>query len=76
MIIVVYSNNIIYCYYYCEKPTSSRTGEPESVVANNILQSLCLILHRENARAILRRRPCQLSGDGVDILTAAVTATA
>ena len=58
------------------KLTSSRTGEPESVVANHILQSLCLILHRENARAILRRRPCQLSRDGIDILTAAVTATA
>ena len=40
------------------KLTSSRTGDPESVVANHILQSLCMTLHRENPRAILRRRPC------------------
>ena len=58
------------------KLTSSTTGEPESLVANHILQSLCLTLHRENARAILRRRPCQASRDGLDYLTAAVTATA
>ena len=58
------------------KLASSRTSEPESVVANNILQSLCMTLHRKNARAILRRRPCQMSREGIDVLTAAVTATA
>ena len=58
------------------KLTSSRTGAPESLVANHILQTLCLTLHRENARAILRRRPCLASRDGLDVLTAAVTATA
>ena len=31
------------------------TGESESTVAEQLYQSLGLILHRENARAILRR---------------------
>jgi hypothetical protein len=31
------------------------TGESESTVANQLYQNLGLILHRENARAILRR---------------------
>ena len=56
------------------KHTSSMTGEPKSIVANHILQSLCLTLHRENARAILRRRPCFASRDGLAVLTAATAA--
>ena len=56
------------------KLTSSMTGEPESLVANHILQSLCLTLHRENARAILRRRPCFASREAVAVLTAATAA--
>ena len=56
------------------KLTSSMTGEPESLVANHILQSLCLTLHRENARAILRRRPCPTSREGLAALNAATAA--
>ena len=50
------------------------TGEPESLVANHILQSLCLTLHRENARAILRRLPCFASREGLVALNAATAA--
>ena len=39
------------------KHKSSLTGEPNSTTAMHLLQSLGLILHRENARAILRRSP-------------------
>ena len=39
------------------KQKSAITGERESDVACMLLQSLGLILHRENARAILRRWP-------------------
>jgi hypothetical protein len=61
---------------FCElaKLKSSMTGEPESLVANHTLQSLCLILHRENARAIIRRRPCFASREGLEALNAAATA--
>ena len=39
------------------KHKSLLTGEPASITAGHLLQSLGLILHRENARAILRRFP-------------------
>ena len=39
------------------KHKSLLTGEPASITAGHLLQSLGLILHRENARAILRRLP-------------------
>ena len=39
------------------KQKSILTGENTSVIATRILQSLGLILHRENARSILRRFP-------------------
>ena len=39
------------------KHKSILTGKQSSTVATHILQSLGLILHRENARAILRRTP-------------------
>ena len=58
------------------KITSSTTGEPESLVAGHLLQSLGLILHRENARAILRRRPCFEGGDSLAALSAAASAAA
>ena len=44
-------------FHELAKLTSTATGEPEDLVATNNLQSLGLILHRENARAILRRSP-------------------
>ena len=37
------------------KHKSTLTGEPDSITAMHLLQSLGLILHRENARSILRR---------------------
>ena len=37
------------------KYKSTLTGEPHSITASHLLQSLGLILHNENARAILRR---------------------
>ena len=39
------------------KQKSIVTGEPDSITALHLLQSLGLILHRENTRAILRRSP-------------------
>ena len=39
------------------KYKSVLTGEHSSIIATRILQSLGLILHRENARSILRRPP-------------------
>ena len=39
------------------KHKSSITGESQSITATQLLQSLSLILHKENARAILRRSP-------------------
>ena len=44
-------------FHELAKLTSSATGEPESTVATNILQSLGIVLHRENTRAILCRSP-------------------
>ena len=46
------------------------TGESHSTVANRLLQSLGLILHRENARAILRRFPGSIGQEGDDLLAA------
>ena len=63
-------------FHELAKFTSSMTGEPESLVAGHILQSLSMILHRENARAILRRRPCFGDEDGLAVLTAAASASA
>ena len=40
-----------------------RTGEQSSVIVNRLLQSLGLILHRENARAILKRRSIKTGRD-------------
>jgi len=39
------------------KRKAALTGELESTVACELLQSLSIVLHRENARAILRRWP-------------------
>ena len=55
------------------KRKSAITGELESTVACQLLQSLSIILHRENARAILRRWP-STSNASVPTLTASVVA--
>ena len=46
------------------------TGELNSIVANRLLQSLGLIVHRENARAILRRFPNEFGRDCRELLAA------
>ena len=46
------------------------TGEQSSVIVNRFLQSLGLILHRENARAILRRTPTNFGRDCTELLAA------
>ena len=52
------------------KHKSVRTGEQHSTTANQLLQSLGLILHRENARAILRRFPNNAGQACIELLTA------
>ena len=57
------------------KYKSLLTGDPISVTAEHLLQSLGLILHRENARAILRRYPNNNDFNNNDrVLLAASTA--
>ena len=46
-------------------------GESESTVAVQLLQNLGLILHRENARAIMQRFPCNGSRQSREVLAAA-----
>jgi hypothetical protein len=53
----------------------SITGERESVAACNLLQRLGVILHRENARAILKRWPVVGQGSQRDYLAAVVAST-
>ena len=55
------------------KYKSVRTGEQDSTIATHLLQSLGLILHRENARAILRRTPNSLGRDCSELLAASAT---
>ena len=52
------------------KHKSLSTGEDESEVAVQLVQSLGLILHPENARTIFRRFPNSVSHDN-SVLTAA-----
>ena len=54
------------------KHKSILTGEKTSTVATQLLQSLGLILHRENARAILRRSPSNVGRECNAALAAAV----
>ena len=51
------------------------SGEQNSIIVNQLLQSLGLILHRENARSILRRSPGTF-GENCSELLAASTACA
>ena len=55
------------------KHKSFLTGEHSSIHATRLLQSLGLILHRENARAIIRRFPRNISWDHSQLLAASVT---
>ena len=52
------------------KNKSIRSGEKDSVSVAYLLQSLGLILHRENARAILRRSPNIVNSDWNELLAA------
>ena len=47
------------------------SGEQVSIIVNRLLQSLGIILHRENARSILRRSSSNISHDYSELLTAA-----
>ena len=50
------------------KHKSIMTGEHSSTIATQLLQTLGLILHRENARAIIRRFPRGVSWDCSELL--------
>ena len=52
------------------KTKAMLTGELCSTIANRLLQSLGLILHRENARAILRRYSNNMDQDCRELLAA------
>ena len=52
------------------KHKSVLTGEHTSVIVSRLLQSLSMILHRENARAILRRSPGTVDCDFREFLAA------
>ena len=54
------------------KHKSILTGEQHSIIATQLLQSLGLILHRENARAIMRRSPNYPGRDCTELLDASV----
>ena len=58
------------------KHQAQATGESQSFVANQLLQNMGITLHRENARAVLRRAPRAWADPGVNRLSAAVTLAA
>ena len=45
-------------------------GEQSSIIATRLLQSLGLILHRENARSVLRRFPTNSTRECSELLAA------
>ena len=53
------------------KHMSTMTGEDDSKIVVRLLQSLGLVLHRENARAIIRRLPMSTTQADVQMLAAA-----
>ena len=57
------------------KSTAQSEGERPEAAADRIFQNLGLILHRENARAILRRATPASTADS-SILAAAISAAA
>ena len=52
------------------KHKSIMSGEKDSIIVSRLLQSLGLILHRENARSILRRSPANMDHDNRELLAA------
>ena len=54
------------------KHKSIISGETDSIIVNRLLQSLGLILHRENARSILRRSPGNTDTDISELLATSV----
>ena len=54
------------------KTKAMLTGEQNSIIADRLLQSLGLILHRENARSVLRRLQQDAHRDFRELLTASV----
>ena len=50
-------------------------GEQDSITATRLLQSLGVILHRENARSILRRLPRSLGREYTELLAASAVCT-
>ena len=50
-------------------------GEQNSTILSRILQSLGIILHRENARSILRRSPRSVDRVCTEMLTASAACT-
>ena len=51
------------------KTKSLMTGEPKNKILSHLFQSLGLIIHKENARAILRR--CSVTPEARQILSTA-----
>ena len=51
------------------KTKSLMTGEPKNKIFSHFYQSLGLIIHKENARAILRR--CSVTPEGRQVLSTA-----
>jgi len=60
-------------FHELAKLKCSITGELESTEATRILQSLNLVLHKENARAVLRRRPISNGSSQSTLLAAAAS---
>ena len=54
------------------KHKSIISGETDSIIVNRLLQSLGLILHKENARSILRRSPGYTDPDISELLATSV----
>ena len=54
------------------KQKSIISGETDSIIVSRLLQSLGLILHRENARSILRRSPGNTDRDISELLATSV----
>ena len=57
------------------KHRSIVSGEQNSIIVSQFLQSLGVVLHRENARAILRRSPRHVDQDCRELLAASAACT-
>ena len=54
------------------KDKALASGEQDSTIVSRLLQSLGIILHKENARSILRRYPKYISPECRELLAASV----